>query len=305
MRDIIHTVATRVTSGLGNQMFQYACGVHAANVLGRDLFLDTSWFDYFQRHSVKRAFRLNRLRISCRSEYRRGLSRLLVGVIGFNNRWTRLAGQPLGRLLGLAISREKRPYQFQPGFPGPIDARSDLLLSGYWQTSDHFLALRERLAEEFQPAAPLSPGALAWMRKIESAGGYFLHVRRGDYANFSGGMLSPEYYRQATETISRVAGRKNSWFIFTEDVNWALENLRFLENAEVVDFPSADRDVEDMHLMSACRGGVIANSSFYWWGGALGKSQDRTIVCPKYWWGTPESDYLDLRIPEWIPIEVF
>lgn len=295
-------VVAKITSGLGNQMFQYACGLHVAKVLDTTLALDTSWFDYFQRHSVKRAFRLAALSISSRAEFSPGPLRPIVGLLGHNHPAIRKFADPVLALAGLTVRSERIPYMFQADVVSPPRPGNSLLLSGYWQTSDHFLAISKELREEFQPARPISGGARVWMEKIQKASSVFIHVRRGDYANFSSAMLSPAYYRRAAGRVAEAGIPSPSWFIFSEDPGWCRENLGFLERANFVEYESADRDIEDIALMATCQAGIMANSSFSWWAAALG-SENRLICCPKYWWGTPASNYSALRLPGWIPVE--
>jgi hypothetical protein len=38
-------------------------------------------------------------------------------------------------------------------------------------------------------------------------------------------------------------------------------------------------DIEDLFAMSTCKYGIVANSSFSWWGAWLGN--EKIVVCPK------------------------
>ena len=43
-------IVIRLQGGLGNQMFQYAAGLSAANKIDTNLKLDVSWFEDMQRY---------------------------------------------------------------------------------------------------------------------------------------------------------------------------------------------------------------------------------------------------------------
>jgi hypothetical protein len=59
----------------------------------------------------------------------------------------------------------------------------------------------------------------------------------------------------------------------------------------------------DMCLMTMCKGHIIANSSFSWWGAWLAKSEK--VVAPSGWFVGSNLEHLDTKdlIPEgWIVI---
>jgi len=42
-----------------------------------------------------------------------------------------------------------------------------------------------------------------------------------------------------------------------------------------------------MRLMSCCRGLIMANSTFSWWGGWLNPRRDKVVIAPKRWFQSP------------------
>ncbi|GAT31755.1 glycosyl transferase family 11 [Terrimicrobium sacchariphilum] len=295
-------VISRITSGLGNQLFQYACGLHVSSVLDAQLELDTSWFDYFQRHAVKRKYRLDRLNIPHLNEYARGTKRFAIGLATVNSSWIAPFAHPFLKSLKLELRSESKRSVIDPSIALPPSNKFSILLSGYWQTCDHFLKNSALLKEYFRPSFTMSQDAQEWLSRIHSTQSAFIHVRRGDYLNFSGGGLRMHYYEVAAKTLESLMGPVR-WHVFSDDQGWCRENLGFLGNASYVSCSSPDNDIEEIQLMAACKGGIIANSSFSWWGGALGDSPHRHILCPRNWWGSADSDYRDLRLPSWIPID--
>jgi len=97
------------------------------------------------------------------------------------------------------------------------------------------------------------------------------------------------------------------WFVFSEDQEWCRAHLPFLGNAHFVQVESANPEIEELFLMKACKaGGIIANSSFSWWGAALGDQPDRPIIASRYRQGPGLGDVQHERLlPHWIRIEEF
>lgn len=104
----------------------------------------------------------------------------------------------------------------------------------------------------------------------------FLHIRGGDYLGswIHDVDLSTNYYPNAIKEFPE--GTKFS--IFTNDIQYAKTKL-FL-NGISHEFIQ-ESEVDSMYLMSQCKGGICANSSFSWWGAYLDKN--RKLVLPSRW----------------------
>jgi hypothetical protein len=115
-------------------------------------------------------------------------------------------------------------------------------------------------------------------------------VRRGDYITYGGekAALPLQYYKDALQLLRSEGVNVHRWLVFSDDPNWTRSNFSFLTGAEFVDYQSVNRDVEDLMIMKYCAAGIIANSSYSWWGAALGSSVERPIVAPdRYWHNYP------------------
>ena len=113
-----------------------------------------------------------------------------------------------------------------------------------------------------------------------------LHIRRGDYLNKeninSYAQCSQMYYRSAIDFLKKKF-KNVSFFVFSDDIDWAKKNLSFSSNYSFIEHNTGKNSFEDLRLMSSCKHHIIANSSFSWWGAFLSEDSSVTI-CPKLWW---------------------
>ncbi len=91
-----------------------------------------------------------------------------------------------------------------------------------------------------------------------------------------------KYYRQAAEIMAEKHGPPHL-FIFSDDHAWMRENVHLPYPTTFVGHNGADKNYEDLRLMSLCRHHIIANSSFSWWGAWLNPREDKTVIAPARW----------------------
>jgi len=292
-------IIVRVTAGLGNQLFQCACGMHMAQLHQRPVFFDSSWFDYFQVHEPRRVYQLPRLGLVGEgSEYAAGIGRWAAGLAVANRPAIRRAAQGLFRALGMHFINEEAPALcartdelYAPLPAGPV------FLNGYWQTFDHAGAVRAAIRETLFSRWKFSPGAGVWRSRIRSGQAVFIHIRRGDYQRFGLPLLREAYYAKAMEHM-RDALPDPVYFVFAEDPGSVRDELSFPENVHFVEYESPHRDIEDLLLMAECAGGVLANSSFSWWGAAL-CGQNAQVIVPPFWLQPDARIPANLVMPGW------
>jgi hypothetical protein len=292
-------VVVRLCSGFGNQLFQITCGLALATRWGADLVCDTTWYQLVARiHRPVRQFRLDRLSLPTPEAWRGG-RRWTIGLAATIYDRSGRGKEFLEKLGRMSVVHEQYPLRRQKLEGWKNSSR--IYLNGYWQTADHFLSVREVLRPMLLPCHGPSAGAKRWLDMIQSQRTCFIHIRRGDYATLVGaaGLLPLEYYHRAVRAMNDIAGGEMHWLIFAEDEAWARQNMTFLPRWQLVSYESADRDIEDLQLMAACDAGIIANSSYSWWGAALGDRPGRLIIAPERYWNTPNSDLTDWVLPAW------
>jgi len=272
-------IVVKVNGGLGNQLFQYAMGRALALRSGAELLLDLRFFELTGSHTP-RAFEL-------------GLFHTRFAAADASTLAHFDPPQPasrLARILKRAFPAPGAPYRIaERGFPfDPSVARvnRDAYFDGHWQSERYFIdnerTIREDLA--FRPAlSAMSEALLQQIRDEPNAAS--LHVRRGDYvhhpqASAFHGLCDPAYYAAAMQQLCE-STPPSRYFVFSDDIAWAKDNLTFRAPATFVDHNSGDQSWQDMRLMMACKHHIIANSSFSWWGAWLNSFDQKRVVAPK------------------------
>ena len=67
------------------------------------------------------------------------------------------------------------------------------------------------------------------------------------------------------------------FLIFSDDIEWCKQQSLFAG----CEFSEGRTGIEDMELMSQCKGIIMANSSFSWWAAYLSNAK---VIAPKYWY---------------------
>jgi hypothetical protein len=116
-----------------------------------------------------------------------------------------------------------------------------------------------------------------------------IHVRRGDYVDnhFYVDLMATPYYEDAMALFPG-----ESFLVFSDDIKWCMQQKIFKD----CDFSGGD-EIADLNAMAGCKGVIMANSSFSWWGAYLSKGK---VVAPKQWF----SDNIERvgLLPAWIKI---
>lgn len=281
-------IITSLKGGLGNQLFQYACGQALARRWAVPLKLDISAY----ADGASRIYALEPYNLPVDLlDTRRALQLLQTpGALGCIGAW--LTGQRAPR----TISEAHFHYD-----PRPSEVPPPLLLDGYWQSERYFLNTRPVLSTEL---TIVLTGANATLSKeMRERNSVAVHVRRGDYlsnssANLFHGVCEPEYYRRAAHAIEQQVGPVH-YYLFSDDIEWAAQNLDFLRPAIVVNLNSPTEAHLDLELMRRCKHHIIANSTFSWWGAWLSDTTNKIVIAPSRWFLDASIDTRDLVPASW------
>lgn len=287
-------VISRIEGGLGNQMFQYAIGRNLSKKAGADLILDTSFYENHSRNdkAIKRSLELDRYNIKyiVLKDIIKGQHRLRKLFVA-----KRTTKKILCWLFGIKLMIESGQE-----YDSRIESiNAPCYISGYWQTEKYFKNIRKELVEEFSLKNDLGNKAKFYLDQIQrSSNAVSLHVRRGDYiSNPIYRKCEMSYYINAMDIIQSKYSDVDI-FIFSDDSNWVMQNMKFVGKTHIVQNTSS---FEDIYLMSKCKHNVLANSSFSWWGAWLNTYDLRITVAPKLWFNN-EFSSSDICPEEWIKI---
>ncbi|MDE2038215.1 MAG: alpha-1,2-fucosyltransferase [Patescibacteria group bacterium] len=272
-------IVVAIKAGLGNQLFQYACGRALSLRNGEPIKFDITSYARTVNSDTPRQYLLDRFNIAD------------VAFAGEDE--VRRLKYPHGGLSMLYRRLRTKLGLHNVGWvPRILRARGDIYLDGYWQTEKYFADRADVIRAELSLKGPLSPAAQAVADDIGAGSmpAVSLHVRRGDVArdwktNPYAGICTPAYYEAALARMKDELAKRGissfRAFVFSDGMEWAKENIRI--PFPTVYVPDEAPDYEQLILMSRCAHHIIANSSFSWWGAWLDPKPDKIVIAPKRW----------------------
>lgn len=251
---------------LGNQMFQYASLRGIAARRGYDFGIPPSAFsDIWLEHQLFEVFELPHL----------------------NPKNIKLLDN------GYAPVAKERSFEFDELLFNQCP--NDITILGYFQSEKYFNHIADSIREDFTFRSHILGPCQEMMSGVGDA--ISLHVRRTDYTtNPNHTALSIKYYEKALQNFSE----DSTVIIFTDDVEWCQQQELFAPDRFMI--AENNPNSVDMCLMSLCKGHIIANSSFSWWGAWLANSSK--VVAPNVWFGPENKDKStkDLIPSRWIVV---
>lgn len=114
-----------------------------------------------------------------------------------------------------------------------------------------------------------------------------IHVRRGDYVNnpFYVDLYFTDYYERAMAEFPDC-----EFLVFSDDINWCKKQPIFAS----CEFSEGNDEITDLNIMTACKGIIMANSSYSWWASYLSNAK---VIAPKEWFS--DGIIRCKLLPEW------
>ncbi len=284
-------IIIKLNGGLGNQLFQYSLG-RKLSIKNNDIFkLDLSGLE----KNKDRRYSLGNFNIIENFATDKDIKKIKKN--GFRNMIDRLKPYYKRSII------KYKGYDFDPNI---LKLAGNFYLDGYWQSEKYFKDIENILRKEITLKEPLSDKHLELTGHIKSSNSVSVHIRRGDYVTnkkFSSvyNLLNEKYYQEAVEFI---AGKINDprFFIFSDDINWAKQNLNIPYPKIFVSGENGAKDYEELILMSLCKHNIIANSSFSWWGAWLNQNPHKIVISPSRWFNNKDGNIKDLIPENWVKL---
>jgi hypothetical protein len=273
-------IIVKTMGGLGNQLFQYACGRALAMRLGTELRI---WrpADTQERHADQpaRPYRLWDFAIQAQVASDADLASMQATVY-------------------------ENPFTF---LPAVLKAPDNIALEGFWQSESYFADARATIRRELEFAdtsrMQVARAQVNTLRQAARAPVVAVHVRRGDYVlERTKGIfhnLSPQWFALA---MGRLPAHV-VFLVFSDDMPWCQAHVQ----GPRVHYAQGTNDLEDLASMRACDGYIIANSSFSWWGAWLSDTPEPVVIGPdaSHWFGprlqqTGQYDASHILPPAWL-----
>ncbi len=266
-------IIVKIGDGMGNQLFNYACGYAQARREGDMLMLDTSECD----NSTLRSFALDNfhLRYDARESfpnrnvfqkiYKRLRCRLKYHVIKEREVFHNRSGKyPVDDIDPRVFVKQR----FRPKY-----------LYGYWQHLSYFEEYIDEITAMMTPAYGQSKRVAELAEEFKRTPTCAVHVRGGD-------IVGPQasYFARAFERMEKEKPGLQ-YMVFTNDRERAAEAFAEMKGGFLADIVyvadlGSFTDIDEFFLMAACQNQILSNSTFSTWAAYLNGNPDQTVIMP-------------------------
>lgn len=257
-------VFVKIGDGLGNQMYNYACGYAAAKKNNDRLILDISECDNsdFRNYELERVFQ-----IDCHDTV--SFSNKTIFHKIFKRLWRDLLHHVIYENKNYIFLYDERVYRKK--------RFRNIYLYGYWQNFQFFDFCREDIRRQFRCKYRQSESMKKLIQEFSEENTCAIHIRGGD-------IIGPaaEYFKRAVEIMNK-ENPQVRYIVFTNDVKKASDCMKEWDSSVKADCISDLGDFSDsdeFFLMSACQNQIISNSTFSWWAAYLNDNPDKIIIAP-------------------------
>ena len=313
-------VTVKIHGGLGNQMLEYAFGRALALRNHDDLQVDpSSLYDITVREP-------DRFRKKYDTTWRKGVkyrSYGLADVFSIAPRFNMMASfestvkipyvatvvnkyyPALFAKMGIWKYVKEKGMRFNPAM---FELAGDVYLEGYWRSEKYFKDYADAIRKDFTFRHALEGDSARLGKEIAVGNSVCLHVRRGDNvwnpaSQKTHLVILMSYYERAIALMKEKAGADIKLYVFSDDIAWCRENMKFDVPIEFVgDEHKGIQDGGHLQLMSFCKNFIIPESTFSWWAAWLSSNKNKVVIAPDVMFKDLTIETQDM-IPEgWIRI---
>jgi hypothetical protein len=268
--------------GLGNQLFQYALGLHVSNTQGKDLVIREDLLPDNEDQIAGVSRWPNQIRNFEHSGQH--FSRAHQPAFDTNLFGKFMQAQ---RMFGDSAPRLLRRFGIHGAETSTLQD-DELVLKGLrvinsYASSKHFaLAQQQHLIAQIQNVRNPSTTFGLLDTEIRSSKPIVVHLRMGDYFSLTDtyGSISTKFIREGLTHLSS-SDRPPTW-IFTQEGDALTQDLLDTIGPErVIDSKTLKSPLENLLLMSHGGGLICSNSTLSWWAAFLG-GKNQNVVAPVY-----------------------
>jgi hypothetical protein len=280
-------VTVRLSSGLGNQLFQYAFALYLKQKCGLEVQFDINCFNFDDSRVVEISIVNSNINFIKNTQLFTNFQsikyRLRFLLFKINPRNIYINDK---RIFQNTIFNKSKNYYFD----------------GYWQT-DFYISKIKDISDFFKPQDFIPFFIKNYIFEMEKCNSVVLHVRRGDY--FSPlyinryGVCNAEYYLRAIKYIQTNV-ENPMFFVFSDDLDWVSNNVELPANTVLIKNEKIN-SFWYVFLMSKAKHNIISNSTFSWWGAYLNMNDEKIIIAPDKWMLDTDAT---LALEDWIKIPV-
>ncbi len=288
-------ITMKIHGGLGNQLFQYALGRNLSLQNNTELRLDSSFYqEQDLRICLLKYFNITENFIDDTTVTKIKKISKKYTCAWFLNK--------LNKKILYLKENPKKYFQIDNKII-KLNAKKNNYLDGYWQNENYFMAIQDVIRKEFtlKPEYKIDDNPI--YKKIQDSQSISLHIRRTDYLSKENlyHNLSLSYYQKAIDLMCEKI-KNPEFFIFSDDIEWAKENIKIKFPTYYVSAEAKLTDYQELICMSKCKYNIIANSSFSWWAAWLNDYPEKIVLAPHKWFNTNQYNTDEILPKNWIKI---
>ena len=302
-------IVTRISNGLGNQLFQYAAAYALAKKLKRKLLIDDE-SAYFKKKDSLRKYELHNFNLS---------SQIVDKKYKFNNYLLYAKRKFLKKIDFLLTKKnfiiESKDQNKKTSFYNikVCDPNDILFIEGYFESSRYFEETKLDIQNEFLFKSEEIYSSNKYLELINNNNVVAITIRQNRYSELKkkpndileGKIKSDNFMQNTINYIDRAVNFFDKKINNPKYLIWSNDffNLRqhFNENKFYFVLNEKNKTLNDFYLLTKCKYFIVGPTSFGWWGAWLSKYNNKIILRPADSVLNP-SNNLDFWPEKWVSI---
>ena len=304
-----NTLVTRISNGLGNQLFQYAAAYALAKKLKRKLLIDDE-SAYFKKKDSLRKYELHNFNLS---------SQIVDKKYKFNNYLLDTKRKFLKKIDFLLTKKnfiiESKDQNKKTSFYNikVCDPNDILFIEGYFESSRYFEETKLDIQNEFLFKSEEMYSSNKYLEIINNNNVVAITIRQHRYSEqkknpndiLEGKIKSDNFMQNTINYINRAVNFFDKKINNPKYLIWSNDfiNLRqhFNENKFYFVLNEKNKILNDFYLLTKCKYFIVGPTSFGWWGAWLSKYNEKIILRPADSVLNPSNNF-DFWPEKWISI---